>query len=303
MNLLGTLRVLDRFIGISPSTGIGSYYTLPSTPLGGGAVGLAPFHLYETDCSPPHNSSLRGEGPAFILESDFNDNANPETILGTFYGPVQKKNTTPWSSHIKILARPQIPPGIETTPDFDFCLWTDVSQLFDVFGPGQAGPGGTTWTRPRSFGLRVKGNKYVGAGVYMAYPVQGDSVKCADVSGNPAAVWPPICDTEFEGVRPGYVFVISPDCDDDGVVDFEDTNISTCDANCPVADWNNSGSVSVQDIFDFLSHYFIPCTGNGAPDSRCWRTADVNGVSGISVQDIFDFLLAYFSVQSGGNCS
>ncbi len=52
--------------------------------------------------------------------------------------------------------------------------------------------------------------------------------------------------------------------------------------SCP-ADYNNSGSVTVQDIFDFLSGYF-----SGAP------AADFNGVGGLTVQDIFDYLTAYF---------
>jgi hypothetical protein len=52
---------------------------------------------------------------------------------------------------------------------------------------------------------------------------------------------------------------------------------------CP-ADFNNSGGVTLQDIFDFLSAYFA-----GLP------TADFNGVGGITVQDIFDFLSAYFA--------
>ena len=49
-------------------------------------------------------------------------------------------------------------------------------------------------------------------------------------------------------------------------------------------DYNRSGTVSVQDIFDFLSGYF-----SSAPD------ADINGVNGLSVQDIFDFLATYFA--------
>ncbi len=52
---------------------------------------------------------------------------------------------------------------------------------------------------------------------------------------------------------------------------------------CP-ADFNNSGSVTVQDIFDFLEAYF---TG----DPR----ADINGEGGVTVQDIFDYLAAYFA--------
>ncbi len=51
-----------------------------------------------------------------------------------------------------------------------------------------------------------------------------------------------------------------------------------------IADFNSNGSVSVQDIFDFLAAYF-----------QGLSSADVNGVSGISVQDIFDFLASYFN--------
>jgi hypothetical protein len=52
---------------------------------------------------------------------------------------------------------------------------------------------------------------------------------------------------------------------------------------CP-GDFNTSGVVSVQDIFDFLAAYF-------AGD----LTADINGTGGVSVQDIFDYLAAYFA--------
>jgi hypothetical protein len=51
-----------------------------------------------------------------------------------------------------------------------------------------------------------------------------------------------------------------------------------------VADFNGSGSVTVQDIFDFLAAYF---SGNPA--------ADVNGSGSVTVQDIFDYLAAYFA--------
>jgi hypothetical protein len=50
------------------------------------------------------------------------------------------------------------------------------------------------------------------------------------------------------------------------------------------ADFNQSGVISVQDIFDFLAAYFA-----GNP------RADFNYSGVISVQDIFDFLAAYFA--------
>jgi hypothetical protein len=52
---------------------------------------------------------------------------------------------------------------------------------------------------------------------------------------------------------------------------------------CP-ADFNGTGGLTVQDIFDFLGAWF-------AGDAR----ADFNGVGGITVQDIFDFLGAWFA--------
>jgi hypothetical protein len=59
--------------------------------------------------------------------------------------------------------------------------------------------------------------------------------------------------------------------------------VATLPARCP-GDFNGSGAVSVQDIFDFLAAYF-----SNDPD------ADVNASGSITVQDIFDFLAAYFT--------
>lgn len=56
---------------------------------------------------------------------------------------------------------------------------------------------------------------------------------------------------------------------------------------CCLADFNHSGMVTVQDIFDFLGAYFT-----SSP------LADINASGTVTVQDIFDFLTAYF----GGGC-
>jgi hypothetical protein len=69
----------------------------------------------------------------------------------------------------------------------------------------------------------------------------------------------------------------------------EPGNPTTC---CP-ANFNRSGGLSVQDIFDFLAAYFSNCTAPANPP--CYATADFNGSGVISVQDIFDFLAAYFT--------
>lgn len=56
------------------------------------------------------------------------------------------------------------------------------------------------------------------------------------------------------------------------------------DGEVCAADFNGVGSVSVQDIFDFLAAWFA-----ALPD------ADVNGTGTVTVQDIFDFLAAWFA--------
>jgi len=59
--------------------------------------------------------------------------------------------------------------------------------------------------------------------------------------------------------------------------------VSGIPQSCP-SDFNASGAVSVQDIFDFLAAYF-------AGDPR----ANINGTGGITVQDLFQFLAIYFT--------
>lgn len=49
-------------------------------------------------------------------------------------------------------------------------------------------------------------------------------------------------------------------------------------------DFNHSGVVTVQDVFDFLAAYF---SGSA--------TADVNNSGSVTLQDIFDYLTAYFT--------
>jgi len=74
---------------------------------------------------------------------------------------------------------------------------------------------------------------------------------------------------------------------DDGFDNASPTRVRWAENLTPAtcsADFNRSGVVSVQDIFDFLIAYF-------ANDPR----ADINGVAGVTVQDIFDHLSAYFA--------
>lgn len=51
-----------------------------------------------------------------------------------------------------------------------------------------------------------------------------------------------------------------------------------------ISDINNSGSVTTQDLFDFLTVFFVPTV-----------LADTTGDAGVTVQDLFVFLQAWFA--------
>lgn len=82
-----------------------------------------------------------------------------------------------------------------------------------------------------------------------------------------------------------YAISISPSdldnfCEDPGNAYWVRLDVTQA---CP-ADFNNSGAVTIQDIFDFLAAYFSQDL-----------SADFNGSGDITVQDVFDFLAAYFT--------
>jgi len=78
-------------------------------------------------------------------------------------------------------------------------------------------------------------------------------------------------------------FLFNPTADVDANVFVKNVAFGTPAPACCRADFNCSGSVTVGDIFDFLSAWF-------ASDPA----ADFNGAGGVTVQDIFDFLGAWF---------
>ena len=66
-------------------------------------------------------------------------------------------------------------------------------------------------------------------------------------------------------------------------------------------DFNQNGRMEVQDIFDFLSAWFLGCTPSNQPTGCGGKNADFNGNSELEVQDIFDFLSCWFAAGDCGH--
>jgi probable HAF family extracellular repeat protein len=83
-----------------------------------------------------------------------------------------------------------------------------------------------------------------------------------------------------------YSCVVSTNC---AAIGSASANLKFCPA-----DFNCSGALSVQDIFDFLGAWFAGCTTTG-PAPCQFGSSDFNVSDSLSVQDIFDFLAAWFA--------
>ncbi len=112
------------------------YYSEDSSSVGGGAVGLVPFHLYDSDCDPPNGvdgCSLSYNSRTWTAAGG----GDRETIILRHYGPV-------FSS-----ADPSVNPLIIKAQSWYICTptpcpgeygvltsWTDESSDFDVYVEG-----------------------------------------------------------------------------------------------------------------------------------------------------------------------
>lgn len=86
-------------------------------------------------------------------------------------------------------------------------------------------------------------------------------------------------------VRARLALLVSQVNNGAGAAYFDDSLLTRVSAPPPcAADFDNSGSLSVNDLFVFLNRYFGNCPA-----------ADYNGDGGLSVQDIFDFLAGFFT--------
>jgi hypothetical protein len=205
-----------------------------------------------------------------IFEADL-ANQSTQVIAMPFYGPIQRGSYSTWRDAFEVQCRP-LSAG-------DPCDWIVVSNGFDFHGPGDSG-----WTEPRVIRISRQDQFFPKPGIYRIVP-NLNAARCVNVTGTPSAVWEDSC---LSGTLPAdygaYVFRIAPDCDENSVDDQEQSPTPSCFTDCHEADFNGSGSVTVQDIFDFLAAYF-----SNDP------SADINNSGTVTVQDLFDYLYLYFS--------
>jgi hypothetical protein len=292
--------ITDNCIVLSPDAidadHLAPFYGIAPGPLGGGAVGVAPFHLYDTDGFPINNQLIPApvsQPKLTVVSTDFEaggtNDATPVTI--GFYGPIYKSSGS-WNSKVRIDCIPLSQQSAVCTATG----WQNITSLLLVRGPGDLG-----WTQPRALGLsRANSLMAIGPGIYR---VTFLGVKCTDLLGNPAPH--PLVTTGDACPEDAFYFRVGRDCPrvlggtGDGIDDSVQTGSFICPTGC--GDFNNSGGITVQDIFDFLAAWFAQCTAPGTPDAVvCFNSADFNRDHTLSVQDIFDFLAAWFA---GNNCT
>jgi len=130
------------------------YNALPSV-LGGGSIGLAPFGLHGTACTPPHDTvGLRLEDQ--LVYTDFDD-TNVVPVIIRSYGPV---------TNTAILAYM----GVVDSP----CGTANITSMFTKV----LHPGGD----PRSIGLKCNEAYLMKMGVLRVVP---NGLACGNVTGSP----------------------------------------------------------------------------------------------------------------------
>lgn len=111
------------------------YYDRLSSELGGGSVGLVPYHLHKTDCLPPHSPT--GLCDITLPLREWPDESERETIILRHYGPVfDSLGNDPKPVIVYLKSRDLCTPtpcpgeyGVLTS-------WTDKTTYFDVHVPG-----------------------------------------------------------------------------------------------------------------------------------------------------------------------
>ncbi|MBL8760898.1 MAG: hypothetical protein JNL50_06290 [Phycisphaerae bacterium] len=183
-------RVTIGSVELSTTSNGAPYYTVASSSLGGGAVGLVPYHLYPQDMTYPSGSTFFDS--AFNHRNPGGSSGNNRTITLRFYGPVFQNDTDP---AIKI--------------EQDLGSWVDVTNRAVItFGSATSG-------NPREITIHgtdgTTGKIPFLPGTYRITRVAGE-LKCQGTSASPA---PDVY--EFT-----YSFTLDVDCNKNNIADATD---------------------------------------------------------------------------------
>lgn len=200
-------------VGGQPLTGY-PYYTIPSNQLGGGAVGLAPFHLYNVDCTPASEGYPAVGNPPVVLDSDLRGTVTTrpaQPIRLAFYGPVKSKATG---------VGPVVAPltvGV-VVPGSNNQYIIDVTSRFTFTVDGLNG--NTTKNRFVTLASSAANHFLPGLYVVRQNPASGTGARL--VSNVDVAAQPEVA--EF-----AYYFRVVRDCNNNGVPDSDSTELELYD--------------------------------------------------------------------------
>ena len=198
-------------------------YTRASETVGGGAVGIAPFYLYDEDCDPV--SGATGENA--LLQSEFDnvstDSVPTRPIIVRFYGPVRTELVS--DSPVDLYLRKVLNNTIS------FTRMPRDSYTVEVNRPGSTGAN-------REIRLYGAGQYRFSSGQYHIRPRESGppQLYCDFVKFNPAV-------RDFD-----YIFDLRLDCDYDGTEDQP----WECGVICAAGDFNQDGGVDGADVETFF---------------------------------------------------
>jgi hypothetical protein len=249
-----------------------NYYSNVSSTLGGGAVGLVPYKLYATDCSPPHHDDwVVPDSEVHVLNSQFNGMISngsggflPKVpVRMRFYGPV-KTDAATGTSPVAVWLWVNDSSGV-------YQQWHDVTSLLNVT---VTRAGGSASREVVITPIAAQGSLPPGYYAITANLVGANRLYC---DGTLATV-PPSVTTNMPGNYAQYNFQLFSDCGtilnppngvwdaseiaaDSGLDSNNDGYLDSCSggpANCPAdlddGNWGGipNGGVGIEDLLFFL---------------------------------------------------
>jgi hypothetical protein len=257
---------------------VAAYSTRPSTPLGGGAVGVVPYRMYETDCLPAAGTETN---PAIISQARLCGVWTvPLTPINVrFYGPLVPANEV-GVIEMRVGNTWQVPPT-------------------NFFWHRAAPAGGNA--RELRISTRAVGfpsqNILVPIGKYRIRQGTGTNeprVKCAGTFALPGQ--------EPDAAYFEYSFCVVADCPTngvaDGVPDYSDCTLTDCGGGCtnPITDCDDGsgtgtpdGGVTIDDLLYYLLIYEQGIPAADVDDGSFTGTPD----GGVTIDDLLYFLNQY----------